>query len=162
VHPPSCFKGLIAGEMHQYWLQIDPITFQDILTKFLKRLLCRGHTLENLISLVKHAASSIDSTITNPIESPSTANITMNIHSVYQPNGLQWHDIRQLYEAILKPHLNFKNMMVAISRPTNLRDMLASAKLQAPPHLDIVKLIADLKQKQQKRTLSSKTSRHVK
>jgi hypothetical protein len=53
-------------------------------------------------------------------------------------------------------------MMVAISRPTNLRDMLASAKLQAPPHLDIVKLIADLKQKQQKRTLSSKTSRHVK
>jgi hypothetical protein len=89
VHPPSCFKGLIAGEMHQYWLQNDPITFQDILTKFLKRLLCRGHTLENLISLVKHAASSIDSTITNPIESPSTANITINIHSVYQPNGLQ-------------------------------------------------------------------------
>jgi hypothetical protein len=37
-------------------------------------------------------------------------------------------------------------MTVAISRPTNLRDMLTSAKLQAPPNLDIGKLIADLKQ----------------
>jgi len=149
VHPPSCFKGLITGEIRRYWLQNDPKTFQDILAKFLEHLLNKGHTLENLIPLIKHTASLLDSSITNPIESPYPTDNTLYIHRTYHPNGLQRHDIRQLYDAILKPYLNFEKMTVDISRPTNLRDVLTSAKLKAPPHLSVTKLVTDLKQKQQ-------------
>jgi hypothetical protein len=29
AHPPSCFKGLIAGELRRYWLQNSPKDFQN-------------------------------------------------------------------------------------------------------------------------------------
>jgi hypothetical protein len=41
VHPPSCLKGLIAGEMRHYWLQNDPADYKAILLKFIERLLDR-------------------------------------------------------------------------------------------------------------------------
>jgi len=76
-HPPSRLEGLIAGEMRRYWLQNDPKAFQDVPTRFLECLLCRGHTLEPLTPLVKQAASCLDNNFTNLIGSPSTADNTL-------------------------------------------------------------------------------------
>jgi hypothetical protein len=36
AHPPSCLKGLIAGETRHYWIQNSPEDFQSILTKFIE------------------------------------------------------------------------------------------------------------------------------
>jgi hypothetical protein len=52
AHPPSCLKGLIAGEMRRYWLQNSPEDYKTILVKFIERLLCRGHSLKNLMPIL--------------------------------------------------------------------------------------------------------------
>jgi hypothetical protein len=49
AHPPSCFKGLICGEVRRYWLQNTPENFQKLLFSFIQRLLDRGHTLQTLL-----------------------------------------------------------------------------------------------------------------
>jgi hypothetical protein len=47
-HPPSCFKGLIHGELQRYYRQNNKDDFIDIMVKFINRLLERGYTIENL------------------------------------------------------------------------------------------------------------------
>jgi hypothetical protein len=53
AHPPSCLKGLIASELYHYCTQNNPLTFQDILSKFIYHLTERGHKLEHLIPSLK-------------------------------------------------------------------------------------------------------------
>jgi hypothetical protein len=36
AHPPSCFKGLIVGEIRRYWLQNSSEDFKTILVKFIE------------------------------------------------------------------------------------------------------------------------------
>jgi len=156
VHPPSCLKGLIAGEIRWYWIQNSPAEFQNILTKFIEWLLNRGHTLEGLTPIIQQAASSLDYNNNQVTNKPQTNDNTLYIHRVYHPNGLQRSDIRQLYDNILKPHLNFGKMTVAISRLTNLRDVLTSSKLKPSPDININKLIANLTQKQHRNKETSR------
>jgi hypothetical protein len=146
AHPPSCLKGLIAGEMRRYWLQNSPEDYKTILVKFIERLLCRGHSLKNLMPILMQAANSLDTELVKPQENPARDDNTLFIHKIYHPHGLQREDIRQLYDGILK---TIEKMTVAISRPTNLRDILTSAKLKAPPNLDIQKIIDNIKEKRQ-------------
>jgi hypothetical protein len=47
-HPPSCLKGLIAGELRRYYLQNNTENFQEILAKFIGRLLDRGYNIEDI------------------------------------------------------------------------------------------------------------------
>jgi len=129
AHPPSCLKGLIAGELRRYWLQNSPEYYKVTLSKFIDRLLCRGHSLDNLIPILTQAATSLDNRLAKPLENPARDNNTLFIHKVYHPHGLQCQDIRQLYDDTLKTSLNFEKMTVVISRPTNLQDILISAKL---------------------------------
>jgi hypothetical protein len=148
AHPPSCLKGLIAGEMRRYWLQNNPEAFRDIVTMFLERLINRGNSLESLTPILHQVVSSLDNGNVDLIKRTQDSDNTLYIHRIYHPNGLQRNDIRQLYDTILKPYLNFEKMTVAISRPTNLRDILTSARLKAPPALNLNNLITDIKQKQ--------------
>jgi hypothetical protein len=62
-HPPSCFKGLLAGE---HKCQNKSEDFKKILLKFINRLLNRGHSLDNLKPLLMPAAAAIDSHTTTP------------------------------------------------------------------------------------------------
>ncbi len=56
AHPPSCLKGLITGEMRQYWLQNNNNDFQNILSKFIERLIDRGHKLVDLNPISQQAS----------------------------------------------------------------------------------------------------------
>jgi hypothetical protein len=93
------------------------------------------------------AANSLDTQLVKPQENPARDDSTLFIHKIYHPHGLQRQDIRQLFDSILKTSLNFEKMTVAISRPTNLRDILTSAKLKIPPNLDIQNIIDNIKEK---------------
>jgi hypothetical protein len=64
-HPPSCFKGLIAGELRQYYLQNNTEKFQEILAKFIGRLLDRGHSIEDISPLLLQVANNLDQQPTN-------------------------------------------------------------------------------------------------
>jgi len=143
AHPPSCLKGLISGELRRYWLQNDIDNFQTMLTKFIERLIDRGHRINDLIPLLKQAALAIDSNSTTKVTKNQSS--TLFIHWRYHPHGLQRSDLRSCYEATLKQTLNYDKVTIAISRPKNLRDILSKTTLELPNNLDIDEIAQELK-----------------
>jgi hypothetical protein len=146
AHPPSCFKGLIAGELRRYWLQNNPSNFQDILSSFIQRLVARGHTINSITPILLNAAELLDKGHHNEAPSKATGDDTLFIHRVFHPYGLSRTDIRYLYSKILQPYLDFDKMIIAMSRPTNLRDVLTKATMTPPANLDINNLIKTMRQ----------------
>jgi hypothetical protein len=143
AHPPSCLKGLIAGELRRYWLQNNTKDFIAITTKFLERLTERGHQLDKLTPIFQQAAATLDLNLrSTPDIEPDPS--TLFIHWEYHPNGIQRKDIRSIYSNILAPHLDYNKMTVAISRPKNLRDILSKSHLTTPPNITVQGLIDDL------------------
>jgi len=145
AHPPSCFKGLVTGELRRYWLQNSPEDFQEILCKFIDRLLQRGHDIHYISYLMEQAAISLDRSSKLQKTNDTDSDNILYIHRTYHPIGPQRHDIRILYQKILEPHLNFDKMTVAISRPPNLRDILTKAKVIPPPGIEVSTIIEHLK-----------------
>jgi len=144
---PSWFKELIASEMHRYWLQNSPEDFKTILVKFIEWLLARGHTLDTLQPVFTQAALSLDSCTLPSIMSESTKkeNI-LYIHWTYHPKGIQSYEVRQLYNQILKPSLDYDCMTIALSRPKNLRDALTCSALRTQPNLNVQNFVNKLKE----------------
>jgi hypothetical protein len=67
AHPPSCLKGLIAGELRRYRLQNNTEDFVSIATKFMERLVDRGHQLDNLAPIFQQVATAIDLNAIKPL-----------------------------------------------------------------------------------------------
>ena len=141
AHPPSCLKGLISGELCRCWLQNSPEDFQNILIKFLQRLVDRGHTLQNLAPIFLDAAATLTHTKldTQLAFSPKT----LYIHWTFHPNGMQRRDIRNAFKNTLQPVLDYNKMIVAISRPKNLRGTLTKTQLLTPVSFTVQHLIDD-------------------
>jgi hypothetical protein len=66
------------------------------------------------------------------IPAKDTDNNTPFIPWVHHPKGLNGNDIQRCYKKTLEPHLNYDRMIVAISRPKNLKDVLTRATLPLP------------------------------
>ncbi len=66
---------------------------------------------------------------------------SLYIHWLYHPKNLQHQDIHRLYESILEPHTPHNRMVVAISRPKNLRDALTKTELKLPENMNLHDLI---------------------
>jgi len=141
AHPPSCFKGLIFGEIRRYWLQNTPEKFQELLSKFIQRLVNRGHNLHTLTQILTKAASTLDSRLQNHDTPKKDDDNTLYIHWRYHPNGLQCSDIRQIFDKPLHSHLPYDSMRIAISRSKNLRDMLSKSALILPKSINTHDLI---------------------
>jgi len=129
AHPPSCLKGLIMGEMRRYWIQNNRDDFEAILSKFILRLTERGHKIENLIPILMQAAASLNSSVTqHRLNSPNETQ-TLYLHWSYHPYGIQRTKLRQLYTEYLAPVLNYDKLVIAMSRPRNLKDLLTKTAL---------------------------------
>ncbi len=139
AHPPSCFKGLIAGELRRYYLQNNTEDFKEILTKFIGRLLDRGHNIEDISPLLLQAANNLDRQPIN--RATDTGQSTLYIHWTHHPKGPQRRDIRHIYNDTLKDILPFDRMQIALSRPKNLRDILTRAAVKLPPDQNIDTII---------------------
>jgi hypothetical protein len=144
AHPTSCLKGLIKGKLQRYWLQNQSQDFQDLATKFIERLHARGHSIDNLRNIFIQAAESLN--LSQRISSENTLETnndnSLYIHWTYHPKDLQRQDIRKLYESILEPYTPHNRMVVAISRPKNLRDVLTKTELKLPEKMNLYDLIA--------------------
>jgi len=115
--------------MCHYWLQNNIEDFKAILTKFLDRLLARGHILTTLTPIFTQAATLLDNhTLSSTITATSKEN-TLYIHRTYHPRGIKPFEIRQIHDKIIKPSLAYDQMIVALSRPKNLRDVLTRTAL---------------------------------
>jgi len=80
VHPPSCFKGLITGEVRRHWLQNNLEDFQQLLLKFIEWLLARGHTLDKISPLLQNAAATLDNKVINLFARPNNPDNVIYIH----------------------------------------------------------------------------------
>jgi hypothetical protein len=85
AHTPGCLKGLNHGELLRYWTQ-NPNNqdFQAIVSKFIIRLLDRGHKLNSLNPILMQAATRIDQGTPNPTK--STDSNMLYIHWPYHPS----------------------------------------------------------------------------
>jgi hypothetical protein len=110
-HCQLIHSGLIHGELHRYWMQNNPTNFAKILSNFILHLTARGHNLESLIPLISEAAASLNY---HSKTSRNNDSNTLYIHWSYHPNGIQHQTIRHLYDNILKGHIPFDKMQVAI------------------------------------------------
>jgi len=146
AHPPSCFKDLIHGELQRYWNQNNPTDFQNITTNFIQRLVERGHTIEDITPLLLQAAFQLNPTTTIKSSQNNSEEDTLYIHWEHHPHGIQRRDLRQIYNKTLSNVSPFKKMTVALSRPTNLRDLLVRAALNTTHDTYIQDIINRLRQ----------------
>jgi len=146
AHPPSCFKGLIHGKLQRYWNQNNPTDFQNIATNFIQRLVERGHTIEDITPLLLQAAFQLNPTTTIKSSQNNSEEDTLYIHWEHHPHGIQRRDLRQIYNKTLSKVSPFKKMTVALSRPTNLRDLLVRAALNTTHDTYIQDIINRLRQ----------------
>jgi len=129
-HPPSCLKGLIARELCQYYLQNNTENFQEILTKFIGRLLDRGHNVEDISLLLLQAVNNLDYQLANHASDIEPS--TLYLHWTHHPKGIQQREIRNIYDDTLKVILPSERMQIAFSHPKNLGDILTRAAFKLP------------------------------
>jgi hypothetical protein len=147
AHPSTCLKGLIKGELYRYWTQNEARNFENLTMKFIERLHARGHTIDNLTPIFLQAAASLTNQLSKLHRSKSNnEDNNLFIHWQFHPKGLQRQDIRQSFNSTLQSHTPFERMIIAISRPKNLRDVLTKAALKLPGDLQIEKFIEETKQ----------------
>jgi hypothetical protein len=149
-HPQSCFKGFIFGEILRYWLQNDDTTFISILSKFIKCLIARGYTIPNLSPIIAQAAAMIDNKHTRDISNNNTTNASNNalfFHHEFHPNGIHNRTIQKIYKNTLQGHDHFDKLIIATSRPKNLRDLLCTTKLTPDDYNTVSAALSSLKNK---------------
>jgi len=158
AHPPSCFKGLIYGELKRYRAQNSPADFENILAKFILRLSKRGHSLEKLSPLLLQAAAMLDCQHTTLTPRNTDNHSTLFIHWPFHPYGIQRQTIRRIFNEILQPYIPFNKMQVAISQPKNLRDILIRAALSLPDNLSLDAMIAQQTRENSAKSLQQRQS----
>jgi len=150
AHPKSCLKGLITGELLWYWHQnTDEKDFINITSLFIVRLIQRGHRIQDIIPIVQKTVAIIDNSLritanTNR-QSEKNPNDTLHIHWKYHPSDITKQKIRQIYDNTLKNTANFDKMIIIVSRPRNLRDILCHTQLQPIPDNNISNILKQLK-----------------
>ncbi len=158
AHPSSCLKGLINGEIFKYWTQNSPDNFVNLLSKFIERLVQGGHSIERLAPLVQQAAQKLE--FKDHLTKNTANNRTLYIHWVHDPKDISNRDLCDLYNDTIQPHTIFDKMIVALSRPKNLRDMLTCSRLALPEGLNLRDIINQCKQNLQNKEQVTNNNGH--
>jgi len=129
-----------------YWRQNqNPNHFQTIVSKFIIRLLDRGHTLQSLTPLLMQATTRIEQGQMRPCHNPTHK--TLYIHWPYHPNGLQQKIVRKIYNETLHTALDYDHMQIAVSHPKTLKDILTRSTLTLPPDINLSEVIKQCRDK---------------
>jgi hypothetical protein len=143
AHPHSCLKGLIKGELNCYWWRNSVTNFQHLITKLVKWFNARGHSVSSLEPIFRQAAATLDNNRVNSNQN-TDQDTTLYIHWTHHPSGIQRSDLRRIYNKTLEPHDINNKMIVAISWPKNLRDILTRFTLALPEGSSIQHYITQL------------------
>ena len=145
AHQPDTLKGLIYGALIRYYVQnSDTADFMEASSFLYRRLRDRGYAPARLDALFLAAGKHIDAKIDADIplvkrkcREPKLGSIgdTLFLHWQYHPRGIQRHTLRKLYDNLLHGHTGFTKLVVALSRPPNIRDTLMSNDFTSQPTL---------------------------
>jgi hypothetical protein len=139
AHPTNMIRGLIFGRLRAYWLQnTRRQDFYHMATLLARRLMARGYTLPQLLPIFKEAELRL-STLRraaprNPVTpTPTTAEPgpkPIFFHLRFHPRGIQRQQVRAAYAETMAPLLEQdRRLVVAVSRPRNLRDRVCTTRL---------------------------------
>jgi hypothetical protein len=143
------------GEIFRYWTQNSPDNLVNLLSKFIERLVQRGHSIEKLAPLAQQVAQKLDH-----LTKDTANNRTLYIHWVHDRKDISNRDLRDLYNDTIQPHTIFDKMIVALSRPQNLRDMLTRSRLALPEGLNLRDIINQCKQNLQNKEQVTNNNDH--
>jgi hypothetical protein len=151
AHPKNMIRGLIFGRLRAYWLQNShQEDFYKMAGLLARRLIARGYTPEKLLPLFQEAEACLTNLLCtgpwNPDIMSAAPNAIRNagshantgtekskplfFHLQFHPQGIQQKQIRTAYNKTLAPLLEHeRRLIVAVSRPRNLRDRVCSTRL---------------------------------
>lgn len=153
AHPKNMIKGILYSLLRTYYIQNTKTSdYLDIVTLLYKRHVARGWDRATIKRLIldadlrvreKEKEKELQPTPTNlPTDTPTNQPTnnrtdTIYLHWVYHPNDIPRHRIRAIYDSccgeIIKEEVGIEKMIIAYSRPPNIKDTLTKAKLHQAP-----------------------------
>jgi hypothetical protein len=142
AHPSNMIYGLIYGRLRAYRLQNTATNDYHRMAILLARRLCaRGYSLHTLLPYFQKAATRLLASdprrILDPTNLPQIENDTedkpMIFHLPHHPRGITRQQVRDAYSATLGPLIPERRLLIAVSRPKNIRDRVCRTRLSDIP-----------------------------
>ena len=147
---PNMIKGIIYSLMRSYYRQNTlESDYHNMAVKLFERHVARGWDRTLIKSLILEAQQRIKSTPL-PTQTTTPAPVqpqplpgqprvvdTLYLHWQYHPNDITRKQLRTIYETTCKKKiedtLDIKKLVVAFSKPPNLKEAITKAKLHQAP-----------------------------
>jgi hypothetical protein len=141
AHPEKMLRSLIFGRLRAYWLENTYLSDFYAMAVFLnRRLMACGYSFPTLKPLFEEASIRLQTQLSQrrvihcqPTDANEKATKPIIFHLEYYPRGIQPSQVRQVYSDTLAPLLPDRNLILAVSRPRNLRHRVCSTRLQDIP-----------------------------
>jgi hypothetical protein len=141
AHPKNMLYSLVYGRLRAYRLRnTDTEDFVEMAKLLARRLIARGFSLETLKPVFQRANArllesdprkpKINATMA-PDAGTDTSQKAIIFHLQHHPRGITRQQIREAYKETLEPLLKERRLLVAVSRPPNLKDRICRTML---PH----------------------------
>ena len=140
AHPEKMLRSLIFGRLRAYWLQnTHRSDFFKMAVLLARRLMARGYSFQTLKPLFEESSARLQARLNRPapqLPPPGQndpAKKAIIFHLEYHPRGIQRSQVRQVYSETLAPILPDRHLIMAVSRPRNLRDRVCNTRLADIP-----------------------------
>jgi hypothetical protein len=135
--------GLIYGRLRAYRMQnTADANFTKMVILLARRLRARGYSMKTLLPVFQKAGNQLLSSnprrpaLTRPETGVTDATPVENpliFHLKHHPRGVTRQQVRQAYSEFIAPILPDRPLVIAVSRPKNIRDQVCRTRLQDVP-----------------------------
>ena len=146
-HPPNMIKGIIYSLMRNYKRQNTHYAdYKSMATKLFKRHVARGWDRSFMKDLILQAdnkleANKLQASLPNPLPTLPTEDLSSKerlfLHFEYHVCDIPKLQVRAIYNStckeIFERMLGIKQLTIAYSRSTNIRESITKAKLHQAP-----------------------------
>jgi hypothetical protein len=130
AHPDKMLRSLIFGRLQAYWLQNTHLSdIYGMAVLLARRRIARGYSYPTLNPLFAESAIRLQAQLSQrptlpppPTDPNDPAKKPIIFHLKYHPRGIQRSQVRQVYLDTLAQVLPNQTLILAVSRPRNLRD----------------------------------------
>jgi hypothetical protein len=140
AHPKNMLYGLVYGRLRAYRLQNTATSDYLKMVKLLARRLCaRGYSLKALLPEFKKAGDRLLEHDPRRLLTARTATDTTEqenpliFHLEHHPRGVTRQQVRAAYSEFIEPLIPDRKLILAVSRPKNIRDRVCRTRLLDQP-----------------------------
>jgi hypothetical protein len=142
AHPNNMLYSLIFGRLRAYRIQnTDTPDYVQMAILLARRLCSRGYSLEQIKPLFQQAATRLITsdprlkhTVTEDAALPGDKPLKPIIfHLQHHPRGITRQQVRSAFSDTLGPFLKDRRLLIAVSRPKNIKDRICSTRLATLP-----------------------------